>query len=262
MRRALTLIATSLRASVATSLAYRADFLVEGLMSVYWLAWNLLPLVVLFGTRDAVAGWDQASALVVIALFVILRAFVEGVIAPSLVDFVERVRSGSFDYVLLRPADAQLLVSCSRFSPWRIVDLCGGVALLVIAFSQRGAAPRVGDLALGLALLACGAAAIYALYVLAAATVFWVVRVDNLTFLLSAIFDTARWPVQVFRGAWRVVFTFVLPLALMTTYPAMALLGKLAPAVALACAAGALSMLAISRLAWRTAIRAYTSASS
>ena len=56
---------------------------------------------------------------------------------------------------------------------------------------------------------------------------FYVVKIDNLTNLFNSIFDAARWPVQVFRGVMRWVFTFIVPLALMTTYPAEAMLGRL-----------------------------------
>ncbi len=48
------------------------------------------------------------------------------------------------------------------------------------------------------------------------------VKVDNLSYLFVSIFDAARWPADVFRGALRAVFTFVVPLALMTTFPARA----------------------------------------
>jgi len=114
----------------------------------------------------------------------------------------------------------------------------------------------------GLALFASGVLATYALWILCAAASFWVVRLDNLTYLLGAIFDVARWPIQVFRGAWRFVFTFVIPVALMTTFPAMALLGQLSARTTMLTLAGALAMLLISRLIWRSAIRNYTSASS
>ena len=70
--------------------------------------------------------------------------------------------------------------------------------------------------------LAAGALAMYSLWIACAAASFWVVRLDNLMYLLAAIFDTARWPVQVFPGLWRAVFTFVVPIAVMTTFPAMA----------------------------------------
>jgi ABC-2 type transport system permease protein len=91
---------------------------------------------------------------------------------------------------------------------------------------------------------------------------FWVIRIGNLTYLFNAIFDAGRWPIQVFRGFWRVLFTFVIPLGLMTTYPAMALLGKLESATALWALAGAAAFFAGSRLVFRRALRQYTSASS
>lgn len=260
--RYLRLFAAQARVSTMTAMQYRADFLVEGLMTVYWLAWNLLPLVVLYADRGTVARWDYPSALVVIAYFIVLRAILEGAITPSLVDTVERIRTGSFDYVLLKPADPQFLVSCARLSPWRVVDLCGGVGLAVYAFVRLGRAPSAADVAAGVVLLVAGAAVMYSLWIVAAAASFWVVRLDNLTYLLGAVFDTARWPVQVFRGAWRIVFTFVLPLALMTTYPAMALLSRIDLATGAACVAGAIALVALSRGLWKIAIRSYTSASS
>ena len=262
MTRYLKLFVVQVRVSVMTSMQYRSDFIVEGLMSLYWIAWNLLPLTILYADRKAVAGWDYGSALVVIGWFMILRAIAEGIITSSLVETVERIRSGAFDYVLLKPADAQFLVSTSRLSPWRVVDLLGGVAVVVYAFTVLGRAPGAGDVAAGLALLVAGAAAMYSLWLMAAAASFWVVRMDNLTYLLGAIFDTARWPVQIFRGALRLVFTFVIPLAIMTTYPAMAILGRLDLATALGCLGGCLVLLGVSRAIWQIAIRSYTSASS
>jgi len=260
--RYLKLFLAQARVSVMTSMQYRADFFVEGAMSLYWLAWNLLPLTILYAERDKVAGWDYGSALVVIGWFMVLRALLEGVITTSLIDTVERIRSGSFDYVLLKPADPQFLVSTSRLSPWRIVDLAGGICVVIYAFYRLGRAPSAGDVAAGVLLLFAGAAAMYSLWLMAAAASFWVVRMDNLTFLLGAIFDTARWPVQVFPGVWRNVFTFVIPVAVMTTFPAMALLGRLDAETTLATLAGSAAMLLISRLVWRAAIRSYTSASS
>jgi ABC-2 type transport system permease protein len=88
------------------------------------------------------------------------------------------------------------------------------------------------------------------------------VRLDNLIYLFNSVFDAARWPASVFRGVWRVVFTFVIPLALMTTYPALALLGRLDGATALRAGGGALLFVLAARLVWRRAIGHYRSASS
>jgi ABC-2 type transport system permease protein len=254
--------AQALRVNAGRAMAYRADFLLEGVMALAWMAVVLVPLLVLFHDRPSVAGWDQASALIVVAYFSAIRAVLEGIVSPALMDLVDRIRSGAFDYVLLKPADAQFLISTARQEPWKVIDVVWSIGLAVYAFWLRGAPPAATDLALGAVMFVAGVIAMYSLWIVCAAASFWVVRLDNLIHLLEAIFDTARWPIQVFRGAWRILFTFVIPLAIMTTYPAMALLGRLDSTTVLACIVGSIVMLAISRYVWRVAIRSYTSASS
>jgi ABC-2 type transport system permease protein len=262
MTRYLQLVGIQLRVSAAAAMQYRANFIIQGLMTLGYIALTLLPLGVLFGGRSSVAGWDLPSALVVMAYFIGVHAVVEGIVSPSLVDLVERIRNGAFDYVLLKPVDAQFMVSASRYEPWKIIDLLGAIGLVVYSFHLRGSPPSPVDLAAGIVLFVAGVLATYSLWLACAATAFWVVRMDNLVYLLGSIFDVARWPVQVFRGMWRFVFTFVIPVALMTTFPAMAMLGHASWRLTVATIGGVLLMLVVSRTIWRIAIRNYTSASS
>jgi ABC-2 type transport system permease protein len=141
MMRALGLVALQLRISAASGMAYRANFVLEGAMSLLWIGLTLVPLLVLFEQRESVNGWDASSALVVIGYFTALRALLEGVISPSLTDLVERIRTGAFDYVLLKPVDAQVVMSASRLQPWKLLDLLGALAIVIWAFVQRGAPP-------------------------------------------------------------------------------------------------------------------------
>jgi ABC-2 type transport system permease protein len=262
MMRYVQLLGVQLRTSLAQAMAYRANFLIEGVMSLAWLGLAILPLMVIFDDRESVAGWDRSSALVVMAYFMAIKGIMEGWVSPSLVGMVEKIRTGAFDYVLLKPVDAQFMVSSSRYEPWNVFDVLGALGLCIFAFVERGHGPSLAHVAVGIALLVTGVLAMYSLWVICAAMSFWVVRLDNLVYLIGALFDTARWPVQVFRGAWRIVFTFAIPVALMTTYPAMALLGRLDARTAVATALGSIAMLVVSRLVWRAAIRNYTSASS
>ena len=68
------------------------------------------------------------------------------------------------------------------------------------------------------------------------------------------------------RGVWRgtllIVFTFVFPLALMTTYPALALLGRLDAQTAALALGGGVVFAGLARRVWRRALAMYTSASS
>lgn len=262
MTRYFSLFATNLRTSIATAMQYRANFIIEAVLSFAWLAIALLPLIVLFEQRDSIAGWDQPSALIVMAYFMAVKAIMEGMVTPSLVSLVEKIRSGAFDYVLLKPVDSQFMVSTAGYEPQKVIDLVGSIVLASYAFSMRGVWPTADQVAVGILLLISGVLAMYSLWIICAAASFWVVRLDNLIYLLMAVFDTARWPIHVFRGAWRFFFTFIIPVAIMTTFPAMALLGRLSPRTTLLTVGGSLVMLVISRLIWRAAIRNYTSASS
>ena len=262
MRRYLQILGLQLRLSASSGIAYRSDFLIEGVMAIAWIALTLLPLGVLFNERSTVAGYTAPEALIVVGYFMGVRGVLEGVVSPSFVQLVEHIRSGAFDYVLLKPVDAQLMISASRFEPWKIFDVLGALAVVIYGLVKRGIVPTPGQIALGIVLFFAGVLAMYALWMVCAAASFWVVKLDNLVFLLGAIFDTARWPVQIFPSTWRFVFTFVLPLALMTTFPAMALMGRLDARAALAVVGGGLALLVIGRVVWRIAIRSYTSASS
>jgi viologen exporter family transport system permease protein len=260
--RYLRLLGVQLRASLAQSLQYRAEFLGEGALAVFWVFWSLVPLVVVYGHRPSVAGWTFDEALVVMGWFTLMKGVLEGAVNPSLASVVEHIRKGTLDFVLLKPADAQFLMSTAKFEPWRVVDLLGAVAIFAVAFHRLGRLPGAGDALAGLALLLCATAILYSLWILVISAAFFVVKVDNLSFLFSSIFDAARWPITVFRGAWRALFTFVVPLALMTTFPAMALLGRLDLSTTLGSLAGATLFSLLARRVWLRAVGHYTSASS
>jgi len=89
---------------------------------------------------------------------------------------------------------------------------------------------------------------------------FLFVKIDNLSYLMASIFDAARWPASIFRGALALLFTFVIPLAVMTTYPSLALLGRIGWSRFATATVVAAAFLALSRYAWVRAIRRYSSA--
>jgi ABC-2 type transport system permease protein len=262
LRRYLRLLRVQLGISATSAMQYRTEFLLKGVMSLFWLAITIAPLMLVFSKRGQVAGWSYPEALVVLGWFSLLKAVLEGGVTPSLTSVVEGVRSGTLDFVLLKPADAQFLVSTAKFEPWRVVDFLGAAAIFIYAFHSLGRWPTPRGVLVALALLVMAILLLYSIWILVVSASFWVVRVDNLSYLFGSIFDAGRWPIAVFRGTLRFVFTFVFPLALMTTYPAQALLGTLTSERAALSLAGGLAFAVLARLVWLRAVRFYTSASS
>lgn len=262
LRRYLRLLRVQADVSAVLAMQYRFDFFFKGVMALFWLAVTLVPLLVVFSQRDHVAGWSWPEALVVLGWFSLLKAVLEGGVSPSLNAVVEGVRTGALDFVLLKPADAQFLVSTARFEPWKVIDLLGSLGILAYAFHKLGRWPAPGNVAVALVLLLVAVLLLYSIWILVVSASFWVVRVDNLSYLFGSIFDAGRWPIDVFKGALRWIFTVVFPLALMTTYPAKALLGTLDLQTAGLVLVGGIAFAAFARAVWLRAIRFYTSASS
>jgi ABC-2 type transport system permease protein len=258
--RYLRLLGVQLRASALLAAQYRLDFAVSAVMALFWTGTALVPLLVLFDQRPTVAGWTRAEALVVVAWFTVLKGVLDGAIQPALTNVVEHVRKGTMDFLLLKPADAQFLVSTARFEVWRAADVLGGLALLVWALRSLGHVPSLGAVLATVALLGGAVLILYSIWILVVALAFFVVRVDNLTYLFASVYDAARWPSSVFRGVVGFVFTFVIPLTVMTTYPALAILDRLSPARGFAALGGSLIFAVIARVAWKRALGHYTSA--
>jgi ABC-2 type transport system permease protein len=257
------LFALQLRNSTLLAAQYRWDFVVDSIISLFWACTAIVPLFVVYGSADGrrgIPGWTFAEALVVTGWFILLQGILDGAINPGLAAVIDHIRKGTLDFLLLKPADAQFLVSTSRFQVWRVFSLLAALVILTHAFSEIGHGPALPGIAMAAVLLLTATLLLYSLWILIVSAAFFVVKVDNLTYLFSSIFDAARWPATIFRGALRVVFTFIIPLAVMTTYPAEALLGRLEVSTLLATILGAATFAAAARFVWLKSIGHYTSA--
>jgi ABC-2 type transport system permease protein len=254
------ILGAQLRASLLESAQYRADFVIDGAIEILWTGTALFPLFLVYRGRESIAGWSFAEALVVVGFFTLLQAVLEGAINPSLLAVVEHIRKGTLDFVLLKPADAQFLVSTARFSPWRAINVVTASVIFVTAFRMMGRTPHLLDAALALLALVASVTVLYSLWILAVCAAFYVVKIDNVAFLFGAVFDAARWPSSVFRGVVSFILTFIVPLALMTTVPARALLGGVDLRAVLGALAGAAIFAVVARAVWVRSLARYTSA--
>ncbi len=250
-----------LRVSIREAIQYRASFVAEVLVGALTAAGVAAPLFLVYARVGTVSGWTMEEALLVTGFFLLYNGFVRGLVEPNLGAIVDGVRTGALDYLLIRPVDAQLLISCRKVAPAALWDVLAGVAVIAGALWRVGA-PSPVALVAATAMFVAGILATYGLWVLIVCTSFWFVRVDNLRFLLGAVTDAGRWPVSVYGRGVRIALTTIIPVALVSSYPAMALLNRLDGALALGAVATALVSLVGSRAVLLVALRRYSSASS
>ena len=247
--------------SLASELEYRLNFLLALLSSVGHLAGNLFGLSLFYTGSGSLGGWPFHQALLVMGLFTMLQGMSRVLLTPNLARIIEHVRTGTLDFVLLKPVDSQFWLSTRRISPWGVPDVLFGAGMAVYAADRLALPPERLLLAAGPFLLS--AVIQYSLWFLLASIAIWYVKVHNVTEVLNGLLAAGRYPIDALpAGAYRFVFTFVVPVALLTTVPARVALGQDAGRWLVFSAVFALGAFSFSRAFWRHALRSYTSASS
>ena len=261
MRRHLLLLRLFFGTSLSAELEYRSNFAVSMLSSALNLGASVFTVRLFFEHGTTLGGWSWPAAVIVLGAFTVLSGVSQSLLQPNLNRLVEQVREGTLDFVLLKPVDTQFWLSTRRFSPWGLPDLLLGTALIAWG-AVEAQAPIFGYFAL-LGSMLCSSAILYSLWFAKATTPIWFVQIYNVTEVLRSLLDAGRFPIDAFpRGAYRFVFTFVIPVAFMTSVPAQVLTGQVNPIQAVGALVLAPCLLIASRAFFRFALRYYTSASS
>jgi len=250
-----------LRLGVLNELQYRVNFFVQIVQSVVALGTGLAALALVFSYTPTLAGWTQPELLAVLGVYVLVGGLIKMSIQPNMARLMEDVQGGTLDFVLTKPEDAQVLVSVREVRLWQVVDVLLSAVVLAVAVSQLGEAIGMREALLFAFALTLGGAIIYSVWLIITTGAFWVVRMEFVNELMQGIYQTGRWPVDVYPGALRLGLTFLVPVGIAITVPASALTARLTPQTFLLAVAVAAVLVLFSRWFWTFGLRHYTGAS-
>lgn len=246
--------------AIAAELEYRINFAIAAFTSLGSLAGSIFSLFLFYQTGYQFQGWSWDEALLVLGMFTLLQGFSATVLIPNLNKIVTQVQQGTLDFVLLKPISSQFWLSTRMISPWGLPDIAFGI--IIIAYAGQRLGLGWGDYLLAVPPLLFGALSLYSLWFMLGATSIWFVKIYNVTEVLRGLLEAGRFPIAGYPAAYRVFFTFVIPVAFLTTVPAQTMLRQGGQGWLLASAILAGLLLIIANRFWRFALRFYTSASS
>ena len=194
----LRLIRTFIKVNVQMSLAYRSEAVIEFLLDLMWLGWELLSLQIIFGNTQSLGGWSKGDLIALMGVLLMVNTFMSALIWPNTDFFNAAMHDGSLDYMLLQPVNNLFLVTFSRISIWRIVDLIVAIILIVIGVRMAGDIVTPFNLATFLLLIVSGSLVLYSLWIVLIAFTFWFTKFDNNVTILQALTDTGRYPITVY----------------------------------------------------------------
>ena len=129
------LLGAFFKVNIQMTLAYRTDTLVNILLSILSLGWELLGLSIIFNNTTRLGDWGLGELIALLGVFHLVNALMQILIWPNTEKFNASVRDGTLDYTFLLPASSMFLVTFSRMVIWRAWDLVLAVVLIVIGIA-------------------------------------------------------------------------------------------------------------------------------
>lgn len=264
---ALRLYGRYVRLSLRRQLVHRASTVITAFGVFLITASEFFVVWALFDRFGQLRGWRLPEVALLYAMVSITWALADG-IGRGFDSFASVVRAGEVDRLLLRPRSLVLQILGQELTVRRSGRLLQGLAVLGYAISTGVIAWSVSRVALLVAAIAGGMCAFLGVQVLQATSAFWTVEgleVWN-AFSYGAV-TMSEYPLAIYRGWFRAVFTYVIPIGTVLYFPGVAILGRADPLGAppiidwLAPLAGP-AFLSGCLVVWRIGVRHYRSTGS
>ncbi|WP_414720986.1 ABC transporter permease [Streptomyces sp.] len=252
---------------IRSTMAYRSSFAMTLAASFAVTFFDFVVILLMFGQVDGLGGFSFGEV-----------AFLYGAAGTSfgLADLVMgslqrmggRVRDGTLDTLLVRPAPVLAQIAADRFALRRLGRVAQGLFVLVWGLALIDVAWTAPKALLVPVMVVSGAVIFSALMVLGASLMFWAQDASEVTNAFTYGGNTLLgYPPTIFAKELVRGVVYVVPLAFVNWLPALYVLGRPSPGGAPAWA-GFLSPLvaagccAVAGVAWRAGLRSYRSTGS
>ncbi|MDP3043245.1 MAG: ABC-2 family transporter protein [bacterium] len=254
----------SLYNSLMQRMAYRFNFLLMCVGVFLQMILTLIFINVIFGFIDNLSGWTREQALIVVASYMIIEGLMWATCA-YLAGISRNIRMGTMDLILIKPMDAQYLVSIWRGDPEDWVRVATALLVFIYAIVNLDIplAVVLKNLIYYIILMFNAYVIVYSITLILKSFSFWFVEATSLNLFNQAVTRMSQYPTDIFaHKIAKIIFSTVIPLAFIATVPAKILIGGMNLYLFFSSCALAIIFFYSSRKFWLFALKHYSSASS
>ena len=249
--------------SLPGEITFKGNFNIWIIVELLWFGLQLSFVSVVFSQTASVGTWSKWQMVLLVGASNFIQQLYQAFFLTNCTNLSELVRTGRMDFLLLLPVNTRFLVSLRVVDLGAFINALFGLSVMIFAAVKLELHPTAAQLAGFCALCVVGVMIHYSLMFLLATICFWTVRAQGIVWGYYNLFNIARMPDEAFKGAFKAVFTFGLPVLLVSNVPVRVLADKAnSPAAWLLLFGLGLIWAVISELFWQFSVRRYTSASS
>ncbi len=262
MKRYLKIYFKMMTTQFAADMIYRASFL-SGLIAVIAYTFiNLLTIILLVNALNNIVGWNIYQLIILLGCMRFNVSLIFFLCRRGLKNLSETINKGDLDFYLTKPVDAQFYASLQMGGLQNLISSLIGILLIIFGLFNLHLFPSLLEIVSFLLLTSISILVFYSLMLIAATLNFWFDRLDNIVDLVNRLNYISRFPADAYKKGGPIIFSLLLPFALVTTVPAGILINKNNPLYIFLLFILAVLFLILSRLFWLYALRRYTSTGS
>ena len=252
------------RNSLIREMNFQLNFLLWILVEILWFMGQIVFIEVVFSYVGAIGGWTKWEVVLLIGTHQLIGQLFQAFFYMNLANLPELVRTGKMDFMLLLPIDTQFMVSLKQFGMDNVINAFVGAGFVIFALWKMAIVPTLAQLLLYAVAVCCGILIHYSIMLVFAASSFWMVRSQGLIYGYYSLFNIGRYPDTIYRGAFKLVFSWLIPVIIVANIPSRLLIHAAENPwpIMLQLLAATLLMVGGTRLMWNSALRRYSSASS
>ncbi len=206
-----------------SKMSYRADFVISNIGMIVSNLVGFVTFYILFQNFPSINGWTMYEMLFLYGFSLIALTPVQCFFDNNW-NLRYVVKTGDFIKYCFRPINIFFYYISEVFDVKGLGQLVFGIGTLVYAW--RHLAIPVTGVIIAQTVLFLSAASLFMISIMnfAAATCFWIQNSGYIMVIMFRFKDFAKYPASIFNSVFRIVFTFVIPIAFIAYYPSLVIL--------------------------------------
>lgn len=213
-----------MKREICSQTEYRISFWLDIIGNLLSFLLVLFFFEVIYLHIESIGGWTKYEVIILVCLSQIVDSLYEMFFGSGVTQIPRHILQGTMDNILTKPINSQFFLSIRKFRWQELGGTIYPIIPLVYALNHLPVNISFIKVVCTCILIISGVIIRYSFAITLVTTSFWFVKSEALYSLYQELFTLTRYPASIYKGATKLIFTFVIPVIIVANFPAMILI--------------------------------------